>query len=61
MLVLDNLDVLKANGFEVAVDENAAAGSRIQLVAHPTSKSTVFGVSGAHVSNLVACAKTSRS
>lgn len=47
LLVLDNLDVLKTNGFEVSVDEDAAAGSRISLVAHPTSKATIFGVSGA--------------
>jgi DNA mismatch repair protein PMS2 len=47
LLVMDNLDVLKSNGFDVDFDETRPAGSRIRLVAHPTSKSTVFGIPGA--------------
>jgi DNA mismatch repair protein PMS2 len=45
---MENLDVLKANGFEVEVDEDRppGRGERISLVAMPVSKETVFDLEG---------------
>lgn len=43
---MENLDVLRMNGFEVTVDEEAPVGQRVKLVAQPVSKKTVFGVEG---------------
>ncbi|THH30140.1 hypothetical protein EUX98_g4035 [Antrodiella citrinella] len=44
LIAVDNLDVLRDNGFEVAVDEeNESGGNRqLNLVAQPISKNTVF-------------------
>ncbi|KAH9481881.1 DNA mismatch repair protein PMS1 [Psilocybe cubensis] len=44
MLALDNIEVLRQNGFEVDVEEDNPMGqvSRLKLVAQPVSKSTVF-------------------
>ncbi|KZT67843.1 DNA mismatch repair protein MutL [Daedalea quercina L-15889] len=44
LLVTENIDVLRRNGFEIEVDEDAVPGDghRLHLVAQPTSKSTVF-------------------
>ncbi|KAF8520420.1 hypothetical protein BU17DRAFT_46831, partial [Hysterangium stoloniferum] len=44
MVAMENVDVLRNNGFEVLIDENAPAGNgeRIKLVAQPVSKSTTF-------------------
>ncbi|KAK4700264.1 DNA mismatch repair protein PMS2, partial [Phenoliferia sp. Uapishka_3] len=41
---LDNIKILKMNGFEVLVDEEAAVGQRVKLTAQPVSKDTVWGV-----------------
>jgi len=48
MLASENIDVLRQNGFEIHVDENASVdqGGRLKLVAIPVSKSTVFDVKG---------------
>lgn len=48
LLAMEHLDVLRQNGFDVKLDESEGArvGSRLQLVAHPVSKSTVFTVRG---------------
>jgi len=42
--VIDNLDVLKKNGFVVDVDPEAPTGRRCKLISLPMSKETVFGV-----------------
>ncbi|EIW78024.1 hypothetical protein CONPUDRAFT_61519 [Coniophora puteana RWD-64-598 SS2] len=44
LLAMENIDVLRQNGFEVdhIEDPEAASGSRLCLVAQPVSKSTVF-------------------
>lgn len=44
---MDNLDILAANGFGVAVDEEAPVGQRVKLVAHPVSGNEKWGVEGA--------------
>lgn len=46
MMILDNLPVFKASGFEFAVDGNAPPTQRVKLIARPISKNTDFGVSG---------------
>ena len=40
LLAIEHEDVLKFNGFEIEIHENAPIGQRIQLVAMPISKST---------------------
>ncbi|KAA8895381.1 hypothetical protein FN846DRAFT_970047 [Sphaerosporella brunnea] len=42
--VMDNLDVLKRNGFVVEVDLEMPTGRRCKLVSLPMSKETVFGI-----------------
>ncbi|KIL56445.1 hypothetical protein M378DRAFT_89291 [Amanita muscaria Koide BX008] len=46
LVAIENIDVLVDNGFEVEVDETAAAGqgARLQVTAFPISKSTEFGM-----------------
>lgn len=48
LTVVDNLQVLRENGFDIVVREDAAPGSgnRIQLVSQPISKDTVFDMNG---------------
>lgn len=48
MLAIENMDVLKRNGFEIDLDEDPAPGlaHRLKLVAQPVSKSTVFDMKG---------------
>ena len=48
IVALDNLDVLKANGFEVSIDEEKAPGrgEKISLTAMPVSKETTFDFKG---------------
>ncbi|KAI0692134.1 hypothetical protein C8T65DRAFT_745273 [Cerioporus squamosus] len=42
IVALENIDVLRQNGFELDVSEDRAPGQRMQLTAQPISKSTVF-------------------
>ncbi|CAA7264531.1 unnamed protein product [Cyclocybe aegerita] len=48
MLALENLEVLRQNGFEIDVDDEdcvaVGQGSRLKLTAQPVSKSTVFNM-----------------
>ncbi|KAL5513934.1 hypothetical protein ACEPAG_2695 [Sanghuangporus baumii] len=45
LLALENIDVLKSNGFEITVDETAEPSQgRIRLVAQPVSGSTNFDI-----------------
>ncbi|KAM0750910.1 DNA mismatch repair protein MutL [Meredithblackwellia eburnea MCA 4105] len=41
---MENVEILKMNGFEVQVDEEAKVGERVKLLAQPVSKDTTFGV-----------------
>ncbi|CAG8491776.1 9915_t:CDS:10 [Paraglomus occultum] len=43
LVAIENIDVLKANGFELQVDDKAPPTRRLKLVAQPISKNTVFG------------------
>lgn len=43
---MEHLDVLRLNGFDVEVDENAGVGERVKLTAQPVSRDTVFDVGG---------------
>lgn len=43
---MEHIDVLRMNGFEVVVDENADVGERVKLAAQPVSRETVFDVGG---------------
>ena len=48
IIAMDNLDILKSNGFEVSVDEDKAPGrgERISLMAMPISQETTFDFKG---------------
>ncbi|GAA6019617.1 hypothetical protein JCM10207_006944 [Rhodosporidiobolus poonsookiae] len=41
---MEHLDLLRLNGFDVLVDEDADVGERVKLIAQPVSKDTVFDV-----------------
>ncbi|KAE8219586.1 hypothetical protein CF319_g6743 [Tilletia indica] len=43
LVAIEHLKTLKKNGFELEVDEEERAGSRLQLIAQPISKSVSFG------------------
>jgi len=48
LLALENIDVLRQNGFEIDIDEEGAVGrgSKLKLTAQPVSKNTVFNMKG---------------
>lgn len=52
LLAIEHENVLRFNGFEIEVDEDAPVGQRIKLVSMPISKSTkkteftIEGISG---------------
>lgn len=48
LVAMENLDVLRSNGFEVVIDDDAPVGhgERVKLVAQPVSKGTTFTVKG---------------
>lgn len=48
LLAVENIHVLRQNGFEIDVDEEGevASGPRLKLLAQPVSKSTVFDMKG---------------
>jgi hypothetical protein len=55
IVAIENLEVLKANGFEVDVDEDQppGRGERVKLVAMPISKDTVFDFQGSSFQSTV--------
>ena len=54
IVAMENLDVLRQNGFEVEVDESEGSqGSRLKLTAQPISKSTVFDMKGPFLVHLL--------
>ena len=48
IVAMENLEVLKANGFEVTIDEDKppGRGERVHLAAMPVSKDTTFDFKG---------------
>ena len=48
LLAIENIEVLRQNGFEIdeVNDPNTGVGHRLQLVAQPVSKSTDFDMKG---------------
>ena len=48
LLAAENIDILRRNGFEIEVNDDATPGEadRLCLVAQPTSKSVVFDMKG---------------
>uniref|UniRef100_A0A6B2KX73 DNA mismatch repair protein S5 domain-containing protein n=1 Tax=Arcella intermedia TaxID=1963864 RepID=A0A6B2KX73_9EUKA len=44
MIVMDNIDVFRKNGFELEIDEKAKLTQRIKLTTYPFSKGAQFGV-----------------
>lgn len=46
LLAIERIDVLRKNGFDLEVDEDAPARQRVKLTAIPVSKNTAFGVEG---------------
>lgn len=44
LLAIERLDVLRQNGFDLQIDEDAPAHQRVKLTAIPVSKNTAFGV-----------------
>jgi len=43
--VIEHLDILKKNGFEFEVNDEAPSGKKLKLAAQPFSKHTTFGIS----------------
>ena len=48
LIAIENVDVLRQNGFEVEIDDSEGSGSRLRLLAQPVSKSTIFDMKGGH-------------
>lgn len=59
IVAMENMDMLKSNGFEVVIDEDAppGRGERVALKAMPVSKETTFDFTG----GLCGCIPNSRS
>jgi DNA mismatch repair protein PMS2 len=51
IVAVENLDILRSNGFEVEIDEDQipGRGERIKLSAMPVSKETTFDFKGKHL------------
>jgi DNA mismatch repair protein PMS2 len=48
MVVVDNLEIFRANGFDFEYDRDAPPTTRLKLIAYPFSKNTEFGVNDVH-------------
>ncbi|KAG2186032.1 hypothetical protein INT43_002470, partial [Umbelopsis isabellina] len=44
LVAMDNIDILKANGFDIQVDENAPPTQKIKIISQPVSKNTMFNM-----------------
>lgn len=42
LLAIERAEVLRSNGFDIAIEENAPPHERVKLTAHPVSKNTTF-------------------
>jgi hypothetical protein len=56
LLALENIDVLRQNGFEIINEVGDVSGQsrQLKLVAQPVSKSTVFDMKGRFLPSFVA-------
>lgn len=43
---IEHLELLRLNGYDVLVDEDADVGERVKLLAQPVSNKTVFDIAG---------------
>jgi DNA mismatch repair protein PMS2 len=46
MVAMDNLDILKSNGFDIQIDEDAPPTQKIRINSQPVSKNTMFNTKG---------------
>lgn len=46
MIICDNLEVFRANGFDFDINYDRPVTQRVQLTAYPFSKSAEFGIAG---------------
>jgi DNA mismatch repair protein PMS2 len=46
MVAMDNVHILKANGFDIEVDEDAPPTEKIKIISQPVSKNTMFNMKG---------------
>ncbi|KAJ2962954.1 hypothetical protein NQZ79_g1921 [Umbelopsis isabellina] len=44
LVAMDNIGILKANGFDIHVDENAPPTQKIKIISQPVSKNTMFNM-----------------
>ncbi|KAL1918986.1 uncharacterized protein VTP21DRAFT_2367 [Calcarisporiella thermophila] len=44
LIAMDNLDILRKNGFEIIIDDDAPPTRKLQLLSVPVNKSMTFGV-----------------
>ncbi|RIB13181.1 MutL C terminal dimerization domain-containing protein, partial [Gigaspora rosea] len=44
LVAIDNIDILKANGFDLEVDLEAQTTKKLKLISQPMSKDIIFGV-----------------
>ncbi|KAH8549580.1 mismatch repair endonuclease PMS2 [Umbelopsis sp. PMI_123] len=42
MVAIDNLDILKANGFDIQIDEDAPPTQKMKIISQPVSKNVMF-------------------
>lgn len=62
-MAIEHEEVLRFNGFEIEVDEDAQAGQRIKLVAMPVSKATKkteFTMQGLSISSVLLVSLSAR-
>lgn len=46
MVVMDNLEIFRMNGFDFEIDEDAKTTKRVKLISYPFSQGTEFGLRG---------------
>ena len=46
MVVMDNLEIFRMNGFDFEIDEDGETTKRVKMTAYPFSKGAEFGVRG---------------
>lgn len=47
LVAAEHVETLRANGFDIVVDDESPPGSRVKLLSQPVSAKIVFGVRGA--------------
>ena len=46
MIAMENIDILRANGFDIEVNELAPPTQKIKIISQPISKNTMFNIKG---------------